>query len=295
MTPEELETRKHYLGSSQSAAAVGADQYKSPYELWLEFTTGQVTADRAPMEWGRRLEAVVLEKYAETCDEDIEYPCLPQVSTEYPWMRATLDARRPSRITEIKTTKDPREWGEPGTDEVPIRHLLQVHHQMVVTGYRKADIAVLIGGSDYRVYTVDYDAELAAMLIERERQFWQHVTDGTPPDIKTLRDANARWQKDVGTSVEATPPVLEAVFKLREVNEDIDRLEADRDALQVAIKTCMADASILTATGEVLATWKNQSRSTFNYQEFKATHPDLYKQFSTQQQTRVFRLAKGKL
>jgi predicted phage-related endonuclease len=177
-----------------------------------------------------------------------------------------------------------------------MHYLLQVTHQMVVTGLKKADIPVLIGGHDYRLYSVDYDAELAAMLIVRERTFWQHVIDGTPPDVKTVRDANARWQKDTGTTVEATQAVFDAVMKLRELDEQIARLEADHDAMQLAVKTCMAEASTLTDTaGMVLATWKAQSRSQFDYQAFKAAHPDLYKQFSTQHQTRMFRLAKGKL
>jgi putative phage-type endonuclease len=296
MTPEEFQRRKGFLGASEAAAACGLSPWTTPFELWQQKTSDLVSADSAPMEWGRRLESVVLAKYAESCDGELEYPCLPRVSPDYPWMSCTPDAMRPDRVVEIKTTSNTREWGEAGTDAVPIQYLLQVHHQMIVCGLKRADVPVLIAGHDFRVYSIDYDAELAAMLIERERTFWQHVIDGTPPDVKTVRDANARWQKDTGSTVEATQAVFDAVLKLRELDEQIAKLEADHDAVQLAVKTCMADASTLTDTaGMVLATWKAQSRSQFLFQEFKQAHPDLYAKFSEKQMTRVFRLAKGKL
>lgn len=301
MTPAQLLARKQHIGASEAAAACGLSPWTTPYQLWADKTSDAVDViDNPRMEWGRRLESVVLRKYAEDLPRPdyLIAPCDVVTSAEHPFMSCTPDALLPDRVVEVKTAglSSAREWGEPGSDAVPMHYLLQVTHQMVVTGRRLADIPVLIAGNDYRLYTVNYDEELAALLIERERAFWRHVEDRTPPDVASIADAVARWPKDTGTKVEATLDVYHAILKMQEIKEDLDRLEADYDALQLAVKTCMAEHSTLVdSANEVLATWKAQSRSQFDYSGFKAKHPDLYAQFSQKQSTRVFRLARMKL
>ena len=300
MTPAELLARKRYIGASEAAAACGLSPWTTPYQLWSDKTSDAVSdIQNARMEWGSRLESVVLAKYAEDLPQphDVCSPCPQYISEQFPWMACTPDALRLDRVVEVKTAgiNAAREWGETGTDAVPLQYLLQTTHQMIVTGRRLADIPVLIGGSDYRVYTVAYDEELAALLIERERHFWQHVQDGTPPDVKSIADAVARWPKDSGITVIATQEIADAVVRLRDLNAQMDTLEADADALSLAIRTCMADASTLTdSAGQPLATWKAQSRSQFDFQAFKSAHADLYAAFTVKHPTRVFRLIKGK-
>ena len=300
MTPDQLALRKSYIGASEAAAACGLSSWCTPYELWADKTSDEITErDSSRMEWGRRLESVVLHKYAEGLDDAsvLEAPCQFQVSTEHPWMACTPDGLLPDRVVEIKTAGlgQSREWGEPGSGEIPLAYLLQCTHQMIVTGRRKADVPVLIGGSDYRLYHVDLDDELAALLIERERVFWSHVEARTPPEVKTIADAQARWPKDTGVSVVATQEIADAVVRLREVREEQEKLNADEDALQLAIRTCMAEATTLTdSSGQPLATWKSQVRSQFDFARFKAEHPGMYADFTQKIPTRVFRLAKGK-
>ena len=301
LTLDQLVTRKGYIGASEAAAACGLSPWKTPYELWADKTSAIVIdAQNARMEWGSRLESVVMLKYLEDLPPEagtLEAPCLFQVSAEYPWMGCTPDGLLPDRVVEIKTAGlgQAREWGEEGTDAVPLQYLLQVTHQMICTGRKKADIPVLIGGNDYRVYSVALDEELANLLITREREFWQHVENKTPPEVRTIADAVSRWPKDSGVSVVATPEIADAVVRLAEVKAKQEKLEADADALSLAIRTCMADATTLTdSAGQTLATWKAQVRSQFDFQAFKAAHRDLYDAFTFKHPTRVFRLSKGK-
>jgi putative phage-type endonuclease len=294
MNRDQLIERKRYIGASEAAAACGLSPWQTPFELWQsKISDGVSDTDSAAMEWGRRLESVVLAKYGEDTGTWPEAPCAFRASTEYPWMGCTPDALLTDRVIEVKTAglSKAREWGEPGSDAVPMQYLLQVTHQMIVTGRRLADIPVLIGGSDYRVYSVEYDPELAAMLIEREREFWRHVEDRTPPDVKTIRDATSRWPKDAGTTIVATADIADAIVKLRSIEEQQKTLEADADALGLAVRTCMADASVLTdSTGRTLATWRTQTRHALDQKALKAAHPALAEEFTTAATTRVFRL-----
>jgi putative phage-type endonuclease len=298
MKPEQLAQRRRYIGASEAAAACGLSPWQTPFELWQSKTSdGSGDTDSPAMEWGRRLEAVVLAKYAEDTRTTPEAPCAFRASFAYPWMGCTPDALLPDRVVEVKTAglAKAREWGEPGTDAVPLHYLLQVTHQMIVTGRKKADIPVLIGGSDYRVYSVDYDPELAAMLIERQSEFWLCVESHTPPDVKTIKDATSRWPVDTGSTVIATAAVFDAVSKLREIEERQKALEADADALGLAVRACMAEASTLTdSAGTVLATWKAQTRHALDQKALKAAHPALHAEFTTTATSRVFRLNRSK-
>jgi putative phage-type endonuclease len=300
-TAEQMIERRNSIGASECAAACGLSPWKTPFQLWQEKTTGAIPEkDTAPMEWGRRLEAVVLLKYRENLDPTLgvlEAPCPTIVSKAYPFMSCTPDGLLPDRVVEVKTASfaTSGEWGEDGSAEVPMQYLLQTVHQMVVTGRRRADIPVLFSGNSYRCYSVAYDEELAALLIERERDFWAHVQDGTPPEVKSIADAQARWPKDTGVSVVATPEIADAVQRLAEVKAEQEKLEADADALSLAIRTCMAEATTLTdSSGQSLATWKAQVRTQFAFQRFKSDHPGLYADYTDKIPTRVFRLSKGK-
>jgi putative phage-type endonuclease len=297
MTPEELEDRRRYIGSSESAAVVGLSPWRTPFEVWAE-KTGQAPeqADNERMAWGRRLERAVMERYIEDATEPVQYPCAPVVHPEFPWMRATPDGLTPTKVVEIKTAGlgQAREWGE-GGDSIPLPYLLQCTHLMLCTQRRLTDVAVLIAGNDFRTFSFELDDELAELLINREREFWQHVQDRTPPEVTTLQDAKLRWPKDSGVTVTASQEIADAVLRLHEINEQRDALEADADALQLAVKTCMGEASTLSdSSGQSLATWKAQVRSQFNFARFKAEHPGLYADFTDKIPTRVFRLAKGK-
>jgi putative phage-type endonuclease len=287
--------RRASIGASEAAAVLGLSPYKTPLDVYLE-KTGDVPApvlDSEPVYWGRALESLILQRYMADTGRALDVVQQVYRSPEHPFMTATPDAVGADRLVEIKTAgiRQAAQWGEPGTDAVPIQYLVQVTHQMIVTGHQLADMAVLIGGQDYRVYAVPLDRELAAAVIEREREFWSAVSARTPPAPTTLAGASLRWPRDTGATVVASPDVLEALARLKAVRERLKVDEADADALELAVKTCMAEATTLTdAAGAVLATWKSQSSRRFDAQAFKAAHGDLYEQFRVASASRVFRL-----
>lgn len=105
-----------------------------------------------------------------------------------PFMRCTLDgfvmeqetddpfAPLPEGVFEAKHT------GTRSTDaEVFERYVPQLTHNCLCTGAKFAWLSVFKGNGDWCVFEYALDADYAAALIEAERDFWQHVKDGTPP------------------------------------------------------------------------------------------------------------------
>jgi predicted phage-related endonuclease len=162
------------------------------------------------------------------------------------------------RLLEIKIDRDGRGWGEPGTDEIPLMHLVQVHHNLIVSGTRVADLAVLIRGSDFRIYEVRPDDAIARQLIQREAEFWHHVERREPPDPVNVHDAARRWgQALIEGAVEADQFELDAIETLRRIREERKILDEAEEQAKVAIMSALANGdSLVDASGQLLCTWK---------------------------------------
>ena len=196
MTTEEREKfladRLTGIGGSDAAVVLGLSQYKTPWQLWLE-KTQQIAAEdlseNSAVQWGIRMEPVVTEWFVEkTGHSVIAHPEMAR-HAEHEFMIANVDGileDEPAGF-EAKTagaySRD--KWGDEGSDFVPTEYLIQCQHYMGVTGLPKWYLAVLLGGNEPRIYTLNRDDELIASIIEAEAAFWEHVVTRTPvqPDF----------------------------------------------------------------------------------------------------------------
>ena len=187
-----LEVRKQGIGSSDAAAAVGLNPYKSQLELWLEKTgrDGNLPKvdphdEESPLYWGTLLEHIVAAHYTKRTGNRVRRinAVLQHPDPALPWMLANIDREVTGapdvQILECKTAgiNGARLW----RDGVPEYVQLQVHHQLAVTGKQAADVAVLLGGQHLEIHRIERDENLIARLIDLERQFWQYVESDTAP------------------------------------------------------------------------------------------------------------------
>lgn len=186
---EWLNVRGGGIGSSDAAASVGISPYKSPLELWLEKTGRQEAPNLATNEavfWGTTLEHIIATVYAERSGVKIRRLNAVLQHPSHPFMLANLDrvVQHPTDgngILEVKTAggNSARFWEE----GVPDSYQCQVLHQLAVTSKEWCDVAVLIGGQDFRVYRVIRDEAKIADLIQREEKFWHCVMTDIPPEV----------------------------------------------------------------------------------------------------------------
>jgi putative phage-type endonuclease len=186
-TREWHEDRRGGIGSSDAPIITGDAPWGDLLTLYA-VKAGLIDEpgiDTSATRWGLRLEDVVAEWVMETSGRKVRRVNRRLRHKTLPWMRASLDREYVGerRLLEIKTRRYPTdEWGPAGSSEIPAHYLVQVQHQLAVTGYGAADVAVLFAGSDPRLYHVERDEALIAALIELETEFWQAVVDGTPPE-----------------------------------------------------------------------------------------------------------------
>jgi cyclopropane-fatty-acyl-phospholipid synthase len=93
--------------------------------------------------------------------------------------RPVLDARGSictTTLLECKTASafSASQWGREGTDEVPHAYLVQCAWYTTLTGCSQAHLAVLLGNSDLRIYTVVHDPALGERLVNWQSQRRAH-------------------------------------------------------------------------------------------------------------------------
>lgn len=287
--------RRTFIGGSDAASVLGVSPWKTPLQLYME-KIGEAgpVADNAPMLWGRVLETPIAEEYARRTGKRVRRVNRDLRHQKFAYIVGHIDRDvvGESRILEVKTSRSDQGWGEPGSDDIPMHYQAQAQHYLAVTGAEACDVALLIAGSDFRIYTVPRHDELIGMLIEAENEFWDRVQRRDPPAPVNAADAAIRWVRSVSRTDKTTLEVAAAVDKLRAVKARIKDLEVEEESLRGAILPAFTDAEALEFDGKVIATWKSQAVRRLDQKALAGAHPDIVEQFTKTSEQRVLRLAK---
>jgi putative phage-type endonuclease len=180
--------RRKGIGGSDVAAIMGLSPWKTPLQVWLQKTgrDGGDEPDNEAMYWGRVLEADVARRFAEEHPElKVRNVNATLVRTDAPWMHANLDRMvvmpdGSPAVLEIKTASAYKadEW----EDGIPPYYITQIAWYLLVTGWRSAFVAVLIGGNRYREYQLLRDEDDVKAVRDAATSFWDNfVVPGVMP------------------------------------------------------------------------------------------------------------------
>ena len=290
LTQAQWEMHQQGIGGSEAAAAVGLSKWQSPLELYLDKVEPKDQPDEAPSEaahFGTVLESVVADEYSRRTGNKVRRKSAAAVAVNHAFMFAHLDRevlKQPERtILECKTAGQymDSEWGEDWSDEYPDHYRIQVHHQMICANAKRAHLAVLIGGRDFRIYDVERDEELCEALIQREGEFWQRVIDRDPPSPRSLSDMLLLWPQDMVPQALVDDEHRAKVLELAKIKAVAKELKTQSDELADDIRRYMEDASLLVdEEGTVLASWKKSKDSqTFNQTRLKEELPMIWQEY----------------
>ena len=281
-----LAERRTGIGGSDVAAILGLSKWSTPLAVYLD-KIGEAPAveDNGPMRWGRYLEPVIRQAYSDETGRNVRVMDMIRHPTRE-YMLANIDGfTDDGRLLEIKTARTAEGWGEVGTDQIPTPYLFQVQHYLEVTGFEFCDVAVLIGGSDFRLYEVGVDPELCRMIVEAEAEFWSRVQRREPPEPVTMADAIARWGRSSLTeTLEADETVLGAIELLRNARVKKAEVEAIEENAKAVIMCALGERDTLVGQdGKTLATWKAQAGAKrLDTKALKELRPTVYAEFEKQ-------------
>lgn len=266
LNEKNIENRKKGIGASEAGIVMGLNENISPYQLWLIKTGRAEPEDLSAIPivyWGSLHEEPIAQHYAKTMNCKVRRVTNTLFHKEHPFMLCHLDRKIEglSKVLECKFAMFARDdWGLSGSDIVPLPYIVQVQHQLAVTGYEEADLAVLIGGYDFRVYHFKRDEELIAKIIEEVSEFWKCVETDTPPPLRDRTDAALAYPFNKGTFVPAEDEIVKAVEEFREVRAKAKELDEKREELSDKLTLFIKDADGIRTETEVLATWNRTAR-----------------------------------
>jgi predicted phage-related endonuclease len=244
-----------------------------------------------PLRFGSFAEEFVASEYARATGFKLIHDESIYIHPEHAFMSAHMDrfvleggaansTPTPTRILECKTAHpfSSGDWGEIGSDEVPMSYLCQCIWYMAITNINQVDLAVLFGNSDFRIYTITRDLGLENTILEKASLFWNdYVLKDTPPPAQSEADCQTLFSKgDPKKSLEAQSETLELAKRVALLNSEISTREEAISSIKQAIMNQMGEAETLTYQGKVLATWKAPKPSyRLDSKRLELEHPEI--------------------
>jgi putative phage-type endonuclease len=281
---EWLERRRKGIGGTDAAAILGLSKYRTPVDVWEEKTGRRPMelTETEPMKWGLRLEDAIAAAYSEQTGRRVRKTPLRR-HPKHPIILGSPDRivfgdirYGPEKLLEIKTTRSDDDYAPRGGEldvepekRIPAMHYVQVQHYLGITGIGEADVAVLFGGSDFRIYPIPRDDAFIADLFDEVLEWWAEyvVADKEPPigpdDGKYLA---RKYPRDTTEEIVATSEVALQIDALLALKDRIAVLERDSDELANGVKDYMGDAGRLVVPGAKV-TWKASDRTTVGWKE----------------------------
>jgi putative phage-type endonuclease len=213
--------------ATEIAAILGLSPWMSRFSLWHKKTGLPVGPfEMTPaIEWGNRLEDAVCLKWEEEHPGMLAAPAGTWRNRDREWQRATPDRvlyaapadvfdvpEKAVGLLEVKTSPFGDGWGPDGSDEYPLHYRCQIQWQLDALGLKVCNLAVLIGGWDYREYVVEYDEADAKIMRAAAERFLDDVRQGNRPPIDGADDTyqTIRVQPDGLEDVDVEIPLEDA-------------------------------------------------------------------------------------
>lgn len=288
-SPEEewLALRGSGIGASEVAALDSHSKYLSPYALWAAKTGRTEPEPRTKLQRiGLFMEDPIAGLFA---DNHPEYQVrqvglVRNVTNGYEQAtpdRELLDLHGAhAGLLEIKTggfgVHD--EWGEEGTDDVPVAYFIQVQWQCAVTGSPYVWVAVMFDGRDYREYLVARDDDVINYLRSRVAEFWhEHVLADVPPAVDGHEATTAALRHLPAKESAELDDTAASIAVAYWAEKNAEKQAATRAATYAnLLRERLAGAELGTVDGRQIVSNKYQAgRTSFDVERFTADHPDL--------------------
>ena len=291
--------RSTYIGSADIASICGVPgSFGSPYEVASrkKHLIPPLEMNEA-MEIGLALEDYVLSRYQR--EEGVKIGAV-QVFCRHPdWVQigCTVDALVfdadgvPTRIVEAKTTGDYK-W-----DEIPLKYECQVQWQMGILGVDEADLTVLhLPNKQMKTYRIKFSPVVFDSMLDKAIEFWRYYVERPqmPPidGHHATTDALKLIQATAGKmlNVDGLAARIEDLKVAKAIAKDADNAV---EAITNELREALGDAEIGLIDGKTAISWKTSKTSRLDTKSLKADMPEVYQQYTTETESRTFRINTG--
>lgn len=240
-SPEWHALRATGIGASEAAAVLGLSPWESPYSLWQR-KAGRIgpMPESEEMTWGRYFEEGIARRFADQHPEMGVYTTGTWRSRDLAWQLVNPDrlADTDDGLIPVEAKFAPygREFGDSGTEDVPLHYRAQVLQQCDVLDAPYGWLVAAVG-ADYREYRIDADPLDIAVLRERCGRFWASLPTadnpiGRPPAIDES-DHTYRALKELHPDIDDVDHEIDPRLAGRIRDAQLGAKAAEDDLLQV--------------------------------------------------------------
>lgn len=235
--------RKKRIGGSDVGAILGVNKYKSIIDVYIDKTEGSNFEGNESTFWGHMHESTIMKVFAQKHREFNVYQAPYSVVDDF--LIANLDGVLKDKNTgdygvlEIKTTNafNYKDWDG---DIVPQYYYAQVQHYLMLTGYKFAYIAVLIGGNKYKDFKIERSEEDITLIKEKVTEFYTENLLKQIPPMPDGSDAYMDYLKKKAMDIENDTVVEfvdleEKAQKVKDIGKEINNLKKEQDLLKEQI------------------------------------------------------------
>ena len=186
LTHKELKQRAATIGCSELASAMGLNPHESAYDLFKKKTEPPTPNKKQnqPAHWGHKLELYIAHEYHIRTGYNV-------TRHNQKLQKGQLTGHVDYLIKNQKRGMDCKNvgpntaplFGEPGTDQIPVYYLPQMHGYLYLMDYETWDVAVLINGQDFRIYTIERDHEWDDLIGLKVAEFMHHLNNDIRPPL----------------------------------------------------------------------------------------------------------------
>ena len=256
------ESKEHWLAlrlkninSSEVAALFDMSPYMTKFELWHRIKNAAAVDfdENVRVKWGNRLETAIAQGVAEDNSWVVQpmknYICVPDLRIGSSFDFEIIGGE--PTILEIKNVdalvlRD--QWDiNDDAPEAPSHIELQVQHQLLVSGYKFAYIAALVGGNRVVLIKREADDLIHNAIKDRAAEFWQSIDKNVPPTPDFAKDsefiASLYRVAEPNKVLDARGDVVLAdlASKYRLASQDANVAEAKKKAIKAQILTIAGD------------------------------------------------------
>lgn len=299
MSPEDwLERRRHSIGGSDAGTILGLNEYSSPYALWTE-KTGKITpediSDKEAVRTGHDLEEYVAQRWMEKTGKKLRRDNNFVYNSDYPFAHVQADRLVVGEQAgfEAKTTASWDILQQCREGKYPDRWYCQCVHGMMVTGFKRWYLGVLVLGKGFFEFTIERNEDEISALANAERSFWANVESNIPPALDGTEATNTALKTILGDSVPGAAIDLSGVgshiIAYNALKSRIKELEKELNEHQAVIMEYMGNAE-KGKFADSSVSFKTQERRTFDRDKFEAANgkiADMYFKISTSRPFKV--------
>jgi len=300
MTHEQwIEARRSSIGGSDASAIVGLNPYMTQYEVWAsKMGLIQEKPETEAMRLGHDLEDYVAKRFEEASGKRVHRENAILRNGHFPFAHANIDRRIVGEKAglECKTTSA-LNLKKFANGAYPPTYYVQCQHYMMVTGWKKWYLAVLVLGKEFLWFEIDRNEEDIAALAEAERTFWEYVEQKREPDA----DGSASCSEILSQLYQRAEPETTADLTLlrkyllqrSDAASQIATLQETVSECDNRIKQFLGETETGTCDG-YRVTWKNGTRTGIDTKKLKADRPEIYQEYIKTTTFRTFKVQEDK-